>query len=77
MEGSKSVIGYLEENPSDLVEYFTWCKGNSKNPNYSEFCRNYLNGETKEGISFDSIRVERKKVTSYIRMKYNLWLELN
>lgn len=74
---SASVMGYLEENNFELKSYFTECKVESKQPNYSEFCRKYLNGETREGISFNSIKVKREELTSYLRKKYKLWLELN
>lgn len=74
---SASVMGYLEENNFELKSYFTECKVEFKQPNYSEFCRKYLNGETREGISFNSIKVKREELTSYLRKKYKLWLELN
>ena len=74
---SLSVIDYLEINKEELLEYFAECLSENKQPNYSELCRKYLNGETKEGISFDSIKIKRREVTDYIRMKYKLWKELN
>ena len=48
----------------------------SKTPNYSEFCRKYLNGTTQDGVSFDSITIKRKEVTEYLRGKYSIWVNL-
>lgn len=72
-----SVREYLECNGDLLVDYFKECNKFSKKPNYSEFCRVYLNGETKEGISFSSIKLKRKELTSFLRNKFELWRKLN
>jgi len=74
---NRSVIGYLEENGEEMAIYFEECKEENKQPNYSEFCRKYLNGETKEGISFSSIKIKRRGLTEFMRNKYKLWSELN
>lgn len=74
---NSSVVAYLEENKEELTEYFNECRAESKQPNYSEFCRKYLNGETKEGVSFSSIKLKRKELTLFLRNKYKLWIELN
>ena len=74
---NKSVISYLEENREELVEYFVECQKENKTPNYSEFCRKHLNGETKEGVSFSSIKVKRNELTDFIRNKYALWVQIH
>lgn len=74
---NESVVNFLEENTVGMVCYFSECKTVGKKPNYSEFCRKYLNGETKEGVSFNSIRVKRKEMTEFLRNKYILWNDLN
>lgn len=71
-----SVINYLENNSYCMKEYFEECYGEAKLPNYSEFCRKYLNGTTAEGVSFNSITIKRRELTSFLRNKYNLWVEL-
>lgn len=73
---NRSVMGYLEENEEELFAYFGECKEDDKQPNYSEFCRKYLNGETKEGISFNSIKIKRRGLTEFMRNKYKLWVNL-
>ena len=74
---NKSVMSYLEDNNKELVKYFCECKEEGKSPNYSEFCRKYLNGETKEGVSFSSIKIKRNELTDLLRNKYSLWLQLH
>lgn len=74
---TSSVIAYLEENKGELEDYFTECKNEEKLPNYSEFCRKYLNGETRELVSFSSIKLKRDELTRFLRNKYKLWIKLN
>lgn len=76
MEENKSVMSYLENNKEVLLEYFNECKDENKVPNYSEFTRKYLCGETKEGVSFSSIKLKRNELTNFLRNKYTLWLEI-
>lgn len=73
---SKSVINFLEKNENIMTDYFKECLVMSKTPNYSEFCRKYLNGTTQDGVSFDSITIKRKEVTEYLRGKYSIWVNL-
>lgn len=68
-----SIIVYIEGNPGLLRDYFKKCKGVSKQPNYSEFCREYLEGEAFDGTKFDSIYVDRGSLTRYIQNEYNMW----
>ena len=75
---NESILKFLEESGSELmIAYFKECKESSSKPNYSEFCRKYLNGETKEGVHFNSIKVKRKELTEFLRNKYILWCELH
>lgn len=73
---NKNVIAYLEDNNYIMKEYFDECFKENKNPNYSEFCRRYLEGTVAEGVAFDSIRLKRKELTIFLRSKYKLWIEL-
>lgn len=74
---NKSVASYIENNKEELIAYFIECKVEEKKPNYSEFCRKYLNGETKDGVSFSSIKIKRKELTELLRNKYSLWIQLH
>lgn len=73
---NESVINYLEKNNDIMIEYFEECYNEMKNPNYSEFCRKYLNGTTAESVSFDSIKLKRRELTDFLRNKYKLWVDL-
>lgn len=73
---NKSVINYLEKNNCILKEYFEECFSEEKKPNYSEFCRKYLEGTTSEGVAFNSIKLKRRDLTIFLRNKYKLWIEL-
>lgn len=76
MISNKSVINYLEVNRFVMEEYFDECLAESKLPNYSEFCRKYLEGTTAEGVSFHSISLKRGELTIFLRDSYNLWKKL-
>lgn len=73
---NKSVIEYLEANSYIMKEYFEECFTEDKLPNYSEFCRKYLEGTTSEGIAFNSIVLKRRELTVFLRNNYKLWVEL-
>lgn len=74
MEYNESVVNYLKNNMFIMEEYFEECEKDKKIPNYSEFCRKYLSGNTSEGVSFDSIKLKRKELTVFLRNQYNSWL---
>lgn len=73
---NKGVISYLNQNNYIMREYFEECYIEGKQPNYSEFCRKYLEGTTSEGIAFNSIKLKRRELTSFLRNNYKLWVEL-
>ena len=73
---NRSVINYLENNNDRMIEYFEECFKENKKPNYSEFCRKYLEGTTSEGIAFNSIKLKRRELTIFLRNNYKLWIEL-
>lgn len=73
---NESVINYLENNNYIMKEYFEECFSEEKQPNYSEFCRKYLEGTTAEGVTFDSIKLKRRELTIFLRNNYKLWTEL-
>lgn len=73
---NRSVIDYLESNNSIMKEYFEECYKEEKLPNYSEFCRKYLEGTTSEGVAFNSIKLKRRDLTIFLRNNYKLWIEL-
>lgn len=73
---NRSVINYLENNNDRMKEYFEECLKEDKQPNYSEFCRKYLEGTTSEGIAFNSIKLKRRELTIFLRNNYKLWIEL-
>ena len=74
MTANESIIKYLEEDKVSTEDYFEECYNELKEPNYSEFCRKYLNGTTFEGYSFNSSKVKRSQMTVYLREKYNGWV---
>lgn len=76
MNKNESVINYIEGKDSGVIDYFEECYSEMKQPNYSEFCRKYLNGTTAEGVSFNSIGIVRKDLTQFLRNKYKLWIGL-
>lgn len=71
-----SIINYLENNNYIMKEYFEECFKEEKQPNYSEFCRKYLDGTTAEGVAFNSIKLKRRELTIFLRNSYKLWIEL-
>lgn len=73
-KNNESVKNYIEQKNSGVIEYFEECYEELKKPNYSEFCRKYLDGTTAEGVAFDSIDLERNDLTEYLRNKYKLWV---
>lgn len=73
---NKGVISYLESHNYIMKEYFEECYSENKQPNYSEFCRKYLEGTTSEGIAFNSIKLKRRELTIFLRNNYKLWIEL-
>ena len=73
---NRSVINYLENNNDRMIEYFEECFKENQKPNYSEFCRKYLEGTTSEGIAFNSIKLKRRELTIFLRNNYKLWIEL-
>lgn len=73
---NRSVINYLENNNDRMIEYFEECFKENKQPNYSEFCRKYLEGTTSEGVAFNSIKLKRRELTIFLRNNYKLWIEL-
>lgn len=73
---NESVINYLDSNNYIMKEYFEECFMECKQPNYSEFCRKYLEGTTSEGVAFDSIQLKRRELTTFLRNNYKLWIEL-
>lgn len=75
MSSNDSVILYLENNNSIMKEYFEECYNEVKQPNYSEFCRKYLEGTTSEGVAFNSIKLKRREITVFLRNNYKLWIE--
>lgn len=75
MSSNDSVILYLENNNSIMKEYFEECYNEVKQPNYSEFCRKYLEGTTAEGVAFNSIELKRREITVFLRNNYKLWIE--
>lgn len=72
---TESIINFLSTDTLTMEEYYEECYNNDKLPNYSEFCRRFLNGTTIDGYSFKDINVKRGEVTSFIRNQYSLWLE--
>lgn len=70
MEITDSIIEYLKENRSLVIEYCEGCRRRGTKPNYSEFCRRYLNGTTTGGHSFSSIKADRERLTEYIRSNF-------
>lgn len=76
MTANESIVNYLEGDTDSIRGYFDECFENGKQPNYSEFCRKYLNGTTREGYDFSSSKVKRSELTCYLRSKYVCWLEL-
>lgn len=75
MSSNDSVILYLENNNNIMKEYFEECYNEVKQPNYSEFCRKYLEGTTAEGVAFNSIKLKRREITVFLRNNYKLWIE--
>lgn len=73
---NESVTSFLLENSYIMKEYFDECFNEGKRPNYSEFCRKYLEGTTSEDIAFDSIKLKWGELTKFLRNNYNLWMEL-
>lgn len=71
-----SVLSFLENNNHIVKEYFDECFTEEKKPNYSEFCRKYLEGTTSAGVSFDSIMLKRGELTNFLRNSYKLWIKL-
>lgn len=71
---NESVKNYLKDNREILKDYYKECYDEVKEPNYSELCRKYLSGTTAEGIAFDSSKLIRADLTSYLREGYRLWV---
>lgn len=65
-----SVLNFLKENESLVNRYLLDVYSRGGSPNYSEMLIGVISGETRDGISFDSIYVDRKVVTAYLRRSY-------
>ena len=62
-EGKERVNEYLNSNPKDRVGF----------PNYSDMIKtlSLIGGTTRDGIKFESTRVHRSDVTTYLKARYN------
>lgn len=67
---TESVLNFLKENESLVNRYLLDVYSRGCSPNYSEMLIGVISGETRDGISFDSIYVDRGVVTAYLRRSY-------
>ena len=65
-----SVLNFLKENESLVNRYLLDVYSRCGSPNYSEMLIGVISGETRDGISFDSIYVDREVITAYLRRSY-------
>lgn len=65
-----SVLNFLKENESLVNRYLLDVYSRGGSPNYSEMLIGVISGETRDGISFDSIYVDREVVTAYLIRSY-------
>lgn len=69
-----SVLSYLEKEGSCRVNEYFLCNNMSKVgfPNYSDMIKklNLIGGTTREGIKFESTKIHRGDVTTYLKERY-------
>lgn len=70
-----SVISFLEREGYERVEDYLSLDNKNRVgfPNYSDMISvlDLIGGTTREGIKFDSTKVERGRVTLYLRERFN------
>ena len=67
---TESVLEFLRENESLVNSYLLESYNRGSSPKYSVMLMGKISGETRDGVSFDSIYVDRNAVTEYLRGSY-------